>query len=161
MPVAFCAIRRSACAGPRLRAASPEGSGADAGEVLEHPHLRAQHELARRLVAEPELAAQRGGRLERVVDALDQLAGPLQQVAGNVLAVIVFLFLLQGLAVFRYMLVKAGAGPIGTIFGFLLLGLLCLTGLGLLLLVMAGLFDPFFDFRKLKRKDDSHESHTD
>ena len=87
-------------------------------------------------------------------------SGALQQVAANVLAVVVFLFLLQGLAVFRFMLVHVGAGPVGTIFGFLLLVLLCITGLGLLLLVMAGLFDPFFDFRKLKRKDDSHESHT-
>ncbi|HUP44846.1 MAG TPA: DUF2232 domain-containing protein [Thermoanaerobaculia bacterium] len=87
--------------------------------------------------------------------------GPVQQVAANVLAVVVFLFLLQGLAVFRFMLVKAGTGVLGTIFGFLLLALLCVTGFGLLLLVVAGLFDPFFDFRKLKRKDDSHESHTD
>jgi hypothetical protein len=87
--------------------------------------------------------------------------GSLKLVAANVLAVIVFLFLLQGLAVFRFMLVKAGAGVVGTIFGFILLGLLCVTGLGLFLLAIAGLFDPFFDFRKLKRKDDSHESHTD
>ena len=89
------------------------------------------------------------------------VTGPLQQIAANVLAVVAFLFLLQGLAVFRYMLVKAGTGAMGTIFGFLLLALLCITGLGLLLLAVAGLFDPFFDFRKLKRKDDSHESHTD
>ncbi len=82
-------------------------------------------------------------------------------VAANVLAVVVFLYLMQGLAVFRFMLVKAGAGAVGTIFGFILLALLCITGLGLFLLAIAGLFDPFFDFRKLKRKDDSHESHTD
>ena len=88
-------------------------------------------------------------------------SGPLQVVAGNVLTLVLFLFMLQGLAVFRYMLVKAGAGAVGSIFGFVLLGLLCITGLGLLLLALAGLFDPFFDFRKLKRKDDSHESHTD
>lgn len=87
--------------------------------------------------------------------------GSLRLVAANVLAVVVFLYLLQGLAVFRFMLVKAGAGVVGTIFGFILLGLLCVTGLGLFLLAIAGLFDPFFDFRKLKRKDDSHESHTD
>ena len=87
--------------------------------------------------------------------------GSLRLVAANVLAVVVFLYLMQGLAVFRFMLVKAGAGVVGTIFGFILLGLLCVTGLGLFLLAIAGLFDPFFDFRKLKRKDDSHESHTD
>ena len=88
-------------------------------------------------------------------------SGTLQVVAANVLAVSVFLFLLQGLSVFRFMVARAGAGAMGTIFGFILLLLLCLTGLGMLLLLMAGLFDPFFDFRKLKRKDDSHESHTD
>ena len=88
-------------------------------------------------------------------------SGTLQLMAANVLAVVVFLFMLQGLAVFRFMLARAGAGVIGTIFGIILLGLLCITGLGLLLLTFAGLFDPFFDFRKLKRKDDSHESHTD
>ena len=88
-------------------------------------------------------------------------SGTLQVVAANVLAVVVFLFLLQGLAVFRFMVAKAGAGAIGTLFGFILLALLCVTGLGLLLLTLAGLFDPFFDFRKLKRKDDSHESHID
>ncbi|MGZ5474590.1 MAG: DUF2232 domain-containing protein [Thermoanaerobaculia bacterium] len=87
--------------------------------------------------------------------------GSLRNVAANVLTVVLFLFLLQGLAVFRFMLVKAGAGAVGTIFGFILLGLLCITGLGLFLLAVAGLFDPFFDFRKLKRKDDSPESHTD
>lgn len=87
--------------------------------------------------------------------------GSLRLVAANVLAVVVFLYLMQGLAVFRFMLVKAGAGAVGTIFGFILLALLCITGLGLFLLAIAGLFDPFFDFRKLKRKDDSHESHTD
>ena len=40
--------------------------------------------------------------------------------------------------------------------------LLTLTGVGPLLLGLAGLFDPFFDFRHFKkRKDDSHESHSD
>jgi hypothetical protein len=88
-------------------------------------------------------------------------SGTLQVVAANVLAVVAFLYLLQGLAVFRFMVARAGAGAVGTVFGFILLGLLCVTGIGFLLLLMAGLFDPFFDFRKLKRKDDSHESHTD
>ncbi|HEX6177811.1 MAG TPA: DUF2232 domain-containing protein, partial [Thermoanaerobaculia bacterium] len=41
-------------------------------------------------------------------------SGTLQVVAANVLAVVVFLFLLQGLAVFRFMVAKAGAGAIGT-----------------------------------------------
>ena len=89
------------------------------------------------------------------------LTGPWQKVAANVLAVMVCLYMLQGLAIFRAMLVRAGAGFIGGAFGLLLLAMLCLTGIGLLLLTLAGLFDSFFDFRHLKRKDDSHESHTD
>jgi hypothetical protein len=89
------------------------------------------------------------------------LTGPWQKVAANVLAVMVCLYMLQGVAVLRAMLVRAGAGFIGGAFGLLLLAMLCLTGIGLLPLMLTGLFDTFFDFRHLKRKDDSHESHTD
>lgn len=89
------------------------------------------------------------------------LKGTLQNIAANVLALVVFLYLLQGLAIFRSMLVRAGAGFIGGIFGFVLLIMLAMAGIGLLLLAVAGLFDSFFDFRHLKGKDDSHESHTD
>jgi hypothetical protein len=88
-------------------------------------------------------------------------SGLLQRIAANVLVVVLFLYLLQGLAIFRFMLVRAGAGVLGNVFGFLLLAVMVLTGFGLLLLIIAGLFDSFFDFRHLKRKDDSHESHTD
>ena len=88
-------------------------------------------------------------------------AGLLQTVAANVLALVLFLYMLQGLAIFRSVLVKAGAGAVGTLFGFALLVMLALTGIGLMLLIVAGLFDSFFDFRHLKRKDDSDESHTD
>lgn len=87
--------------------------------------------------------------------------GVVQKVAANVLALIVFLYLLQGLAIFRAMIASAGVGILGATFAIFTLVMLSLTGIGLLLLVVAGLFDPFFDFRKLKRKDDSHESHTD
>ena len=46
--------------------------------------------------------------------------------------------------------------------GWLLLVFLTITGVGPLLLGVAGLFDPFFDFRHFKkRKDDSNESHSD
>lgn len=89
------------------------------------------------------------------------LTGFPQQIAGNALALMVSLYILQGLAVFRFMLAKAGAGYIGGAIGFFLLGMLCTALIGFLLLALAGLFDPFFDFRHLKRKDDSHESHTD
>jgi hypothetical protein len=88
--------------------------------------------------------------------------GMLQKVAANVLAVVTFLYLLQGLAIVRSMLATAGAGIVGVLFGFLLLVFLTITGgLAPLLLSIAGLFDSFFDFRHFKRKDDSHESHTD
>ncbi|HEX8153483.1 MAG TPA: hypothetical protein VF698_10175 [Thermoanaerobaculia bacterium] len=85
------------------------------------------------------------------------LHGMLQKIAANVLATVTLLYLLQGLAVIRAVLLAAGVGLVG----WLLLALLTLTGLGLPLLGLAGLFDPFFNFRHIKRKDDSHESHTD
>lgn len=91
------------------------------------------------------------------------VTGLLQKVAANTLAVVVFLFILQGLAIFRFVLASMGLGMAGTMLGWLLLLVLTLTGgIGPLLLGMAGLFDPFFDFRHFKkRKDDSHESHSD
>jgi uncharacterized protein YybS (DUF2232 family) len=88
--------------------------------------------------------------------------GMLQKVAANTLTVVAFLYILQGLAIFRFLLVAMGAGFAGTMLGWLLLVLLTFTGVGPLLLGLAGLFDPFFDFRHFKkRKDDSHESHSD
>jgi hypothetical protein len=88
--------------------------------------------------------------------------GMLQKVAANVLAVTAFLYILQGLAIFRFLLVAMGAGFAGTMLGWLLLLFLTITGIGPLLLGVAGLFDPFFDFRHFKkRKDDSNESHSD
>lgn len=88
--------------------------------------------------------------------------GLLHKVAANTLFVVVFLYFLQGLAIFRYVLVAMGAGFAGTALGWMLLALLMLTMVGPLLIGLAGLFDPFFDFRHFKkRKDDSHESHSD
>jgi len=88
--------------------------------------------------------------------------GMLQKVALNVLVVTVFLYMLQGLAIFRYMLLAIGASPAGTALGWLLLVFLMFSVVGFFLLAVAGLFDPFFDFRHFKkRKDDSHESHSD
>jgi Predicted membrane protein (DUF2232) len=89
------------------------------------------------------------------------LSGLPQLIAANALALMICLYVLQGLAIFRFMLVKAGAGYVGGAIGFFLLGMLCMTLVGFLMLALAGLFDAFFDFRHLKRKDDSHESHTD
>lgn len=99
-----------------------------------------------------------------ILGGLTPLAtGMLQKTAANTLAVVVFLYILQGLAIFRFMLVTVGAGLTGTLLAWTLLGFLTLAGgVGPLLLGLAGLFDPFFDFRHFKkRKDDSHESHSD
>ena len=98
-----------------------------------------------------------------ILGGLTPLAsGMLQKVAANTLMVVVFLYILQGLAIFRFLLLAMGASFAGTALGWLLLAFLMFTGVGPLLLGLAGLFDPFFDFRHFKkRKDDSHESHSD
>lgn len=88
--------------------------------------------------------------------------GLLQKVAANVLTIVVFLYILQGLAIFRFLLGALGAGVAANVFGWGLLALLTVMGVGPLLLGVAGLFDSFFDFRHFKkRKDDSHEGHSD
>jgi hypothetical protein len=89
-------------------------------------------------------------------------SGLLQKVAANTLVVVVFLYILQGLAVFRSLLVTMGAGPVATLIAWMLVGFMFFTGVSQVLLGVVGLFDPFFDFRHFKkRKDDSHESHSD
>ena len=86
--------------------------------------------------------------------------GMLQKVAANVLVVVAFLFVLQGLAIFRFALV--GRELSTKVLGWSMLAFLTVTSVAPLLLGVAGLFDPFFDFRHYKkRKDDSHESHSD
>ena len=90
------------------------------------------------------------------------MTGLLQKVAANALTIVAFLYILQGLAIFRFMLTAMGVGVAGTVLGWLLLVFLTFTGIGPLLLGVAGLFDSFFDFRHFKkRKDDSNESHSD
>ena len=85
------------------------------------------------------------------------LSGMLQKIAGNLLALVVFLYIVQGLAILRFMLAAVGVGLLGTILGLMFIGLPTAPLLG-----VAGLFDPFFDFRHFKkRKDDSNESHSD
>src|SRR5262249_6600672 len=87
--------------------------------------------------------------------------GMLQRVGANVLAIVAFLYLLQGLAIFRWLLVAAGAGFLGVMFAYTILGVLTLTGIAPLLLSVTGLFDSFFDLRKFTRKDHTDESHFD
>jgi hypothetical protein len=96
-----------------------------------------------------------------VASGLTPLAsGLLQQVGANVLAVVAFLYLLQGLAIFRSFIARTNAGFLGSLFAWMLLGFLALTGISQILLCMAGLFDSFFDFRHFNRKDHSDESHS-
>jgi hypothetical protein len=97
-----------------------------------------------------------------VIGGLSPLAsGMAQRIGANVLALVTFLYLLQGLAIFRSFLAAAGAGFFGVLFAYVILALLTLTGIAPLLLAIAGLFDSFFDFRKFNRKDHSDESHSD
>jgi len=97
-----------------------------------------------------------------IIGGLSPLAsGLMQRVGANVLAIVAFLYLIQGLAIFRWLLVAAGAGFIGVMFAYTVLGVLTLTGIAPLLLSITGLFDSFFDFRKFTRKDHTDESHFD
>jgi hypothetical protein len=96
-----------------------------------------------------------------VIGGLSPLAGGmLQQIGANILVITLFFYLLQGLAIFRMFIAATGAGPMGSLFAWMLLGLLTLTGIAPLLLCIAGLFDTFFDFRHFNRKDHSDESHS-
>lgn len=88
--------------------------------------------------------------------------GLLHTVAANTLIVVVFLYVLQGLAVFRSVLLAIGATAGGALIAWSVLALLCALQIAPLMLGLVGLFDPFFNFRHFKkRKDDSHESHSD
>ena len=88
------------------------------------------------------------------------VSGMPQQIGANVLAMVLFLYFLQGLAIFRSFVVATGVGAMGSLFAWMLLGLLMITGIAPLLLCIAGLFDSFFDFRHFNRKDHSDESHS-
>lgn len=88
------------------------------------------------------------------------VTGLLQKLVINVLSVVAFLYLLQGVAVFRSMLLGLRAGVLGTVFGWAMLAFT--FPFSMLALAVTGLFDSFFDFRHFKkRKDDSNESHSD
>src|SRR5258706_10570669 len=86
--------------------------------------------------------------------------GQWKQAGVNVLIVVAFLYLLQGLAIFRSRLVTAGAGFGITLLAYAALAVL-LVPFGALLLSIAGLFDSFFDYRHFNRKDSTHEGHSD
>lgn len=97
-----------------------------------------------------------------VVAGLSPLAsGTLKTVGVNLLAAVMFLYLLQGLAIFRALLANMHLGLIGVSIAFLLLVFMSQYFIAPALLFLAGLFDPFFDFRNIHRKDDSNESDLD
>jgi hypothetical protein len=85
--------------------------------------------------------------------------GAAQIAAANVLMVVAFLYLIQGLAIFRAWV--AGMPLTGLLFSYMALAFLTVFGVAPLMLSVGGLFDSFFDFRKLNRKDHSDESHSD
>lgn len=86
---------------------------------------------------------------------------PLRTIGLNLLGVVVFLYWLQGLAVFRSVLARTKTGVFGTIFAFAMVAVLTPYLIAPFILFLTGLFDPFFDFRHFNRKDDSDESDFD
>ena len=95
-----------------------------------------------------------------IIGGLTPLAsGMLQTVAANILAIVAFLYFIQGLAIFHSMLAAVGVGFGGKLITYGLLSLLMFTGVPQILLSITGLFDSFFDFRHFRRKDHSDESH--
>lgn len=77
------------------------------------------------------------------------------------LVVIALLFTMQGAAVCRWYVARLGLGALATALVFGLLIFLAINGVGLMVLFLLGLFDPFFDFRNLNRKEVIDESHPD
>ena len=87
--------------------------------------------------------------------------GALRDVGLNVLAVVIFLYWLQGLAVVRMILTRSAIRFFRSVPAFLVLAVLAFNWLGIAAFALTGLFDSFFDFRKNKRKEDSDESDLD
>lgn len=97
-----------------------------------------------------------------VVAGLTPLAhGTLRTIGLNLLVVVGFLFLLQGLSVFRAIVLRLHFRAVGNVVAYGLLALMMLNGIAPVLLFAVGLFDPFFDFRHYKPKGDNDESDSD
>ena len=88
-------------------------------------------------------------------------AGSLRTSGINVLAVVALLYWMQGLAVLRMLMSRSPMKFLASVPAFILLCLLSFNLVGIGILFLIGLFDSFFDFRKLKRKEDSDESDLD
>ncbi|HXH40307.1 MAG TPA: hypothetical protein VNN08_16885, partial [Thermoanaerobaculia bacterium] len=96
-----------------------------------------------------------------VIGGLSPLASGMVQQAGlNILAVVTFLYFLQGLAIFRSFVAATTTGAAGSLFAWSILIVLMAMIVGFFLLCIAGLFDSFFDFRHFNRKDHTDESHS-
>ncbi len=87
--------------------------------------------------------------------------GTLRTVGFSVLALVAFLYMMQGLAVLRFQHVRMRLRLLATTFAMLMIAVLALYGVTPVVLFLIGLFDPFFDFRHLHRKEAPHESDSD
>lgn len=86
---------------------------------------------------------------------------PLRSAGWSALVIVGLLHAMQGAAVIRWMMAKLRFGVLATVLSYALLLIFALNGIGLMMLFLLGLFDPFFDFRKLNRKEATDESHPD
>ncbi|MFA6954830.1 MAG: DUF2232 domain-containing protein [Thermoanaerobaculia bacterium] len=97
-----------------------------------------------------------------IVSGLSPFAeGQLRTAGLNVLAIVALLYWVQGLAVVRMLMSRSPVGFLASAPAFVLLGLVSFNLVGMAVLFLTGLFDSFFDFRNLKRKEDSDESDLD
>lgn len=125
------------------------------------PRLRSGRALAPRLLfrflslPDPLLFAFIAGGLAPLA------SGTLRTIGFSVLAVVAFLYMLQGLAVLRYQHVRSRMRLLATMLAMLMIAVLAIYGVTPVVLFLIGLFDPFFDFRHLHRKEVPHESDSD
>ena len=97
-----------------------------------------------------------------IVSGLSPFAtGDLRTAGLNLLMVVALLYWVQGLAVVRMLMSRSPVGFLASAPAFVLLGLVSFNLVGIGILFLTGLFDSFFDFRKLKRKENSDESDLD
>lgn len=89
------------------------------------------------------------------------LGGIPRKIGLNLLVVVLFLFVIQGLAVFRGITLKLRLGALGIFVAWAMLAFLTFNGVGVFFLFLAGLFDPFFDFRNFRKKGENDEGNSD
>lgn len=125
------------------------------------PRLRSGRELAPRFLfrflsfPDPLLFAFVAGGLAPLA------SGTLRTAGFSLLAVVAFLYVLQGLSVLRFQHVRSRMRLLATTLAMLTILVFALYGVTPVILFLIGLFDPFFDFRHLHRKEVPHESDSD